>query len=109
MGGNGPAWIQGGRGADTFIAGSGSETITGGDGADTFVFDHAGFGFVTITDFTKGVDHLDLRGLGTDLHTLRIADSGSAIQISNIDPAGDTILLANSHNQHLGSSDFLFA
>lgn len=109
VGGGGAALIQGGRGNDTFIAGSGREWIAGSDGADTFVFDHSGFGSVTITDFAKGADHLDLRGLGADLRLLQIADSGSTIQISHIDAAGDTILLTNSHNQHLGASDFLFA
>lgn len=107
--GNGTAFVTGGAGNDTFIAGSGSETIWGGGGRDNFVFDHRGFGAATITDFTQGDDHLDLRGLGLSFANLKIADNGSTIAISNFDPQGDVITLLNSHNQHLTAGDFLFA
>ena len=107
--GNGTAQVLGGKGNDIFVAGSGSQIVTGGGGSDTFVFNHAGFGSTLITDFSQGADHLDLRGLGTDLNHIRIADNGVAITISNIDTAGDTIQLANTHHQHLNASDFLFA
>lgn len=107
--GNGPAWITGGRGNDTFVAGSGSETISSGGGYDNFVFDHRGFGTATITDFTQGLDHIDMRGLGIDFSNLKIYDNGSTIWISNFDAQNDSVVLTNTHQQHLSAHDFLFA
>lgn len=114
--GNGTAVIHGGSGNDVFIAGSGYATIDGGGGFDRFVFDHVGFGQVSIDGFVKGHDTIDLRGLNLDplnrgfgFGKLSIADNGSTISISHFDEANDVITLTNTHQQHLTHSDFLFA
>jgi len=62
--------IFGGVGNDTLVAGSGRDILNGGPGADVFVFASAasvGIGTArdVITDFTTGVDTIDLRGLDT--------------------------------------------
>jgi Ca2+-binding RTX toxin-like protein len=72
FGGAGNDWLAGGRGRDTLSGGAGNDTLTGGLGADVFVFwaadVQAGPGgdpaSVRITDFTPGLDRLDLTGLG---------------------------------------------
>ena len=54
--------LKGGAGNDTFHGGGGFDTFTGGLGHDTFVFDTAlGVSSLgTITDFTVGIDRIDL-------------------------------------------------
>jgi serralysin len=67
-GGAGNDTITGGGGNDTIIGGSGTDALTGGDGADTFLF---GLGDSSassgqhdrITDFTSGVDKINLSGI----------------------------------------------
>ncbi|MDQ2095218.1 calcium-binding protein [Rhodalgimonas zhirmunskyi] len=68
QGGNGNDTFGGGAGDDLIIArlgddrldgGAGYDRLSGGDGADTFVFS-TNFGEDAITDFTKGVDRLEL-------------------------------------------------
>jgi len=61
--------IEAGSGNDTLIAGLAAETLTGGTGRDQFRFlAHAagaippGGDQTVITDFTKGLDKIDLRG-----------------------------------------------
>jgi Ca2+-binding RTX toxin-like protein len=61
--------IYGGLGNDTIYAGVGRDLITGGPGTDVFVFasaGQAGLGAArdVITDFTSGVDRIDLSALG---------------------------------------------
>lgn len=74
MGGLGHDMLDGGAGNDTLIGGPGADTLTGGAGADVFDFrgrgDYDGSTDV-ITDFTRGVDRIDMRGfdlafIGTD-------------------------------------------
>ncbi|MDB5456899.1 MAG: exsH, partial [Caulobacter sp.] len=55
--------LIGGAGADTFNASQGADTLTGGAGADTFTFAHLPWNAGHITDFTVGVDHLNLKAL----------------------------------------------
>ena len=67
-GGAGNDTLSGGGGNDTLIGGSGVDILTGGDGADTFVFaagdSSAAVGqHDRITDFTPGVDHIDLSSM----------------------------------------------
>ncbi|TMM49360.1 calcium-binding protein [Sulfitobacter sabulilitoris] len=68
VGGAGSNLIYGGAGDDTVHAGAGRDVITGGPGADVFVFASAaqagvGAGRDVITDFTAGIDKIDLSAL----------------------------------------------
>lgn len=51
--------LIGGAGDDILISGAAGARMTGGDGADRFVI-HADAPLTTITDFTPGVDQIDL-------------------------------------------------
>ena len=64
QGGAGNDRLSGGAGKDTLVGGAGSDTMTGGGGADVFVFAPGDADGTTgpdrITDFTPGLDLLDL-------------------------------------------------
>lgn len=60
-GGNGNDRLLGGGGSDILNGGDGDDVLTGGGGADVFVFTDDDFYDVnTITDFTSGVDVIDV-------------------------------------------------
>ncbi|NOX42004.1 MAG: hypothetical protein GXP05_16370 [Alphaproteobacteria bacterium] len=59
LGGKGRDTLLGEAGNDRMIDGKGKDTMTGGAGADVFVFNQDGQ-TDTVTDFTLGVDKLDL-------------------------------------------------
>ena len=62
-GGGGAVTLSGGGGDDILIGGTGAAVMTGGAGADLFL--PAANGRLTrITDFTPGIDRLDLSGFG---------------------------------------------
>ena len=54
--------LAGTTGSDTLIGAYGADTLTGGAGADTFTFNDVPWKPGHITDFTVGVDKLDLGG-----------------------------------------------
>ncbi|WP_438943899.1 beta strand repeat-containing protein, partial [Pseudomonas sp. N8] len=62
-GGLGHDVLNGGGGDDLLIGGLGNNTLTGGSGADTFQWRAGNSGHDVITDFTPGVDKLDLSQL----------------------------------------------
>ncbi|MFN3988352.1 MAG: IPTL-CTERM sorting domain-containing protein [Rhodocyclaceae bacterium] len=62
VGGSGNDVLDGGDGDDVLIGGPGDDTLTGGSGADTFVFEAAGSGIDTITDFDTG-DAIEVTGV----------------------------------------------
>ena len=65
--GGGNDKVNGGAGDDTIDGGAGVDRLTGGLGADVFVFGaNAGKGDV-ITDFTPGLDRIDLSPTGAAL------------------------------------------
>jgi Ca2+-binding RTX toxin-like protein len=71
-----------GNGNDYFVAGTGKDVVTGGPGADTFIFQSAaaiGLGAArdVITDFTSGVDDIDLRVLGTTFNAAGLLGGGA--------------------------------
>ncbi len=59
-GGGGKDRLAGGAGADHLTGGAGSDKLTGGADADHFVFNLTSDGTDIITDFTHGVDQIDL-------------------------------------------------
>lgn len=70
--GRGNDIVNGGAGHDTLTGGGGRDVLTGGFGADHFVYgwpgnSPAGEGRDVITDFTSGVDKIDLSALQADL------------------------------------------
>ena len=73
-GGAGNDTLSGGGGNDTLIGGPGVDIMTGGDGADTFVFAAGDSSPAVgqhdrITDFTPGVDHIDLSPMDANTNT----------------------------------------
>jgi Ca2+-binding RTX toxin-like protein len=65
--------IYGGAGNDTVIAGAGKDVISGGPGADVFIFQSAaqigaGTARDVITDFTSGVDLINIAALQTQFN-----------------------------------------
>ena len=60
--------LTGGAGADTLNAGQGPDVLTGGAGADSFAFANLPWNAGHITDFTVGVDRLDLSAFVAQSH-----------------------------------------
>ncbi|MBF7144789.1 MULTISPECIES: putative Ig domain-containing protein [Pseudomonas] len=120
--------LVGGAGNDVLIGGAGADQLTGGAGADTFRFTSVTDSYRTastsyadtITDFTVGVDKIDLAGLGyTGLGngyngTLLLQYSASAnktyIKNYDADANGNRLELALAGNllNTLHASDFIF-
>lgn len=95
--------IQGGSGQDVIIAGAGNDLLTGGSAADTFVFDvvaATGGGFNRITDFTDGVDLLDLTAY---------AYSDASTALSGASQAGADVNLALDDGQIVWLENFALA
>ncbi len=71
-GGAGGDRIKGGDGKDVIQGCMGADVLTGGRGADVFVYvdrDESGTGIATrdtITDFTRGIDRIDLSAIDAD-------------------------------------------
>lgn len=74
--------IWGHSGQDTLIGGRGADTLSGGAGADTFVLSLKN-GHDRITDFTDGVDRLDLRALDATWAAVQAAltDTGPRLRL----------------------------
>jgi Ca2+-binding RTX toxin-like protein len=62
-GGLGNDFLNGGGGDDVLVGGPGNNTLTGGSGSDTFAWEHGNVGHDRVTDFSIGVDKLDLSQL----------------------------------------------
>ncbi|WP_297831811.1 type I secretion C-terminal target domain-containing protein, partial [Pseudomonas sp.] len=62
-GGLGNDILNGGGGDDILIGGLGNNTLTGGSGSDTFKWEQGNVGHDLVTDFSIGVDKLDLSQL----------------------------------------------
>jgi hypothetical protein len=71
-GGNAPDTLSGGAGNDRLLGGRGADVMTGGVGSDIFVLEQGG-GPDVISDFSVGVDRLELTG--TAFRGLRFSDS----------------------------------
>ncbi|MGY4815818.1 retention module-containing protein [Pseudomonas chlororaphis subsp. piscium] len=62
-GGLGNDVLNGGGGDDLLIGGPGNNSLTGGSGSDTFQWQQGNSGHDLVTDFTPGIDKLDLSQL----------------------------------------------
>ena len=108
-GGMGKDTLMGGGGADMLVGGMGDDKLTGGGGADKFVFgmEH---GEDAITDFTDGVDMIDLTAFGLEGFgdvAATAADGGVMIDLSAM--GGGTIMLEGFALADLDASDFMFS
>ncbi|MFY1664173.1 retention module-containing protein [Pseudomonas sp. Pseu.R1] len=93
-GGLGNDVLNGGAGDDILIGGPGNNILTGGEGHDTFLYQAGNTGHDTITDFSFGIDKLDLsqllQGEHGDANSLEnflhfsVSGSGSSL-VSTID------------------------
>ncbi|NIX76186.1 family 16 glycosylhydrolase [Microvirga terricola] len=82
--------LSGGAGNDILYVGKYADILTGGSGRDQFVFKSAPVKAGHITDFTVGVDVLDLRGLFVGYKGTNPVSDG---RLSFVDTgAGDTIV-----------------
>ncbi|WP_053154817.1 retention module-containing protein [Pseudomonas sp. Pf153] len=75
-GGLGHDVLNGGGGDDILIGGLGNNTLTGGSGADTFQWQAGNSGHDVVTDFTPGLDKLDLS-------QLLLGESGSSASLDD--------------------------
>jgi Ca2+-binding RTX toxin-like protein len=108
--GSGGATLVGTAGKDIIFSTGGDDMLTGLGGRDNFVFaPHGGTpSHDTITDFTVGLDKLDVRAFGALLSTSPPAavQQGSDTLIT-LD-SDDTVLLKNVNVSSLHNSDFIF-
>ena len=107
-GGGGTDLLHGGEGDDLLYGGWGTDGLHGGEGADTFVFDELS-GDTLITDFTDGVDKIDLSALELSGFDALELTSGPDGAILRLDTAYDArILFENFDIANLDASDFIF-
>ncbi len=103
--------LYGGTGRDVLSGGTGGDLLNGGSGADTFRFTGK-WGADKVSDFSNGVDRIDLRGNGLSFGELRIArgngDSDGVADDVVIKVGGQSIALLNVKVALIGASDFLF-
>ncbi|MFF7706633.1 M10 family metallopeptidase C-terminal domain-containing protein [Pseudomonas sp. NPDC007930] len=124
-GGAGNDTLDGNAGDDVLVGGLGADTLTGGAGSDRFVFQSSADSYVgsadVITDFTVGVDTLDVAALGfTGLGngrdgTLSLAyNAGSDRTYLRSNEAGADghrfqVTLAGDYTQTLSEADLVLA
>ena len=65
-GGSGDDVVFGNAMGDVLLGGLGADTITGGLGADSFVYQSVADGGDLVTDFTRGLDHVDFSAIDAD-------------------------------------------
>ena len=106
---DGDTRVLGGAGDNLLLASAGSDLMTGRAGADTFAFLQTA-GTDRITDFTDGVDHLDLTGLGVlDMAGLEAIASLSELRGSTVityDDGSGTLTLTGLSLADFGDDDF---
>lgn len=107
IGGSGALKADGGSGQDLLVGGSFKDTLTGGSGGDTFRFVKTGGASNAthvITDFTHGIDKIDLSGGGyslTDITSATIKAGSTVLKLND----GTQITLKNFTS--LTASDFI--
>ncbi|MGO1076217.1 M10 family metallopeptidase C-terminal domain-containing protein, partial [Inquilinus sp. CA228] len=104
--------IDGTGNTDLIIGRGGNDTLTGGGGSDTFRYDTREFDADTITDFTLGVDKIDLSFLKvSDLASLTpfMEQSGDDTVIRlGYDSDDEVIILKNVNKDSLTAGNFVF-
>jgi serralysin len=109
LGGSGNDVIDGGAGNDRFRGGPGDDVLHGGSGADTFVFYRAE-GHDRITDFQRGVDHLEFRGISGREIAWTATDGGVIVSYGGLGgQAADHGEIFIADIIALGFSDFIFS
>ena len=103
-GSNGADVIDALEGDDVLDGGTGNDVLTGDLGSDTFYFASAD-GRDTVTDFTDGVDLLQLETSATDIADLSISQVGADVEIV---ADSTTIILNNFTANDLTNADFDF-
>ena len=91
--------LRGGAGDDILVSGASGTQMTGGAGADIYVI-REGSGATTITDFQRGIDHLDL----SDLPMLRDPSQLTFTTTSTgcvIEYRGQVIVITSANGQPL--------
>lgn len=96
-------------GADVLIGGAGGDVLTGGGGADTFMFNAAGFGLDTVSDFANGTDRIQVTGIAgvAAFSDLAVSANGSGWAVVTF-PDGSTITLSGVSSGQVDASDFVF-
>ncbi|UWQ08934.1 calcium-binding protein [Aliiroseovarius crassostreae] len=96
--------LDGGAGNDRLAGGAGNDVHTGGAGADVFIFASGG-GVDRVTDFTDGVDRIQIEGHNGGFSNLNIIDyNGNRVIFYD----GGRIILENDAGLALTSDDFVF-
>lgn len=124
--------LSGAGGNDTLVGGLGKDNLTGGSGSDTFVYNtllesYRNYGTAnisgqdTITDFTVGVDKIDLSALGitgigdgyngTVYVTVTSDGAKTSLKSRETDADGNSfeLVLTGNIKDTLSESDFIFA
>lgn len=108
-GGDGADILDGGGNVDRLVGGRGDDVLTGGGAADAFVFTRNG-GDDRITDFTDGLDDLDLTAFGFarvgDVRALA-SDVTGGLLLDLTSVGGGTVLLEGFAKAQLTGDDML--
>lgn len=106
-GGRGNDRLDGGAGDDVLVGGRGNDTLTGGSGADVFEF-RRGDGRDLITDFTNGVDRIELDGFrARDLTGILNGARQVGADVVLSLPGNGFVTLADFQLSQLDRGDFL--
>ena len=107
--------LTGGGGNDTLNAGQGPDQLTGAGGADRFVFGALPWNAGHITDFTPGVDKLDLSAIADAASQVEFRSDGAGATQVYVDvdgPGGDWPFLITTLDgvapSRIGASDWVF-
>lgn len=99
--------LTGGLGDDRLIGHGGNDTMTGGDGHDYFALSWGAAGRTVITDFTHGVDKIDLRGQALTYADVQSHFTTIAGSLAIVD-GSMTLVLQKVVPGTLTTGDFLF-